>query len=160
MAGSNGHRVERSGEIPAPVSAVWDRIADWAGWLQWYPLDQVGKPGSMVPGVEKHEVIDSLKDIPCRRLVTLPDSSVITETLLESNPQHHHIRYSIDGMPGIISYVADVRIEPRAERCCMLYWSCEFEVAEGVSADDIKEYIGGIYDQAFIEGLRRFFSKN
>jgi Polyketide cyclase / dehydrase and lipid transport len=160
-------KVIRTGKVGADSLSVWRLLVDWGGWMDWYPQGQRAAPGKLIPPVIRHEVLypathvgtprrSSTATLPLVRRVYLPDGGTIFESLLLSDEKARRIIYSVTGMTDIQNYIATVSASDAAGDG-EVHWAAQFDLSGNADQTIVESWIGGIFNDAFIDGLRLFF---
>jgi len=132
-------------EFDAPVSAVWDLLADWGSILDWMPNNYIASlqlEGEGV-GVVRHLVTRNGVHLS-ERLDALDRESGILELSLTNE------------LPwGLLSYRARGRLEAISEKKCRLTWQGTLEMAvPGPEYDRVVALLKKSYANMFL-GIRR-----
>ena len=127
--------VAMSQKLVAPANKCWARVGDFATLHEWHPA--VTKTHMEGEGVGS------------ARILTLGDGSVIKERLDEEDAADMSYAYTFLESPlPVDDYHGKISVADNGDGTCTMHWSSNF-VAKGVSNDEAKKIIEGIFQAGF-----------
>ena len=140
-------QVEESVDLSAPPAQVWATVGHFES-LSWHPVvadTHLDRGAATQPGAV--------------RTVTTQDGARIVESLQRLDAKHHAMVYRIVESPlPVKGYESTLQVLPQG-RGSKVVWSSRFErdeKAEGVTDDQAREIVAGIYRAGF-DGLKAKF---
>lgn len=108
-------RASRSRRIARPPAAVWEAIADHAGWTAWFPRMVAVEPGPVAEGVGGTRRVD----------IGLLQAD---EEFLAWEPERR-FAFTLTGAsrPLLVSMVEDIRITPEGSSACTVTYTMAVE---------------------------------
>ncbi len=100
----------------APVSRVWDKYTDHAGWTEWAGAGRVRLARE---GKEQRD------GVGCLRVIENPGVAV-REEITEFEP-HRRMRYRLLDDPGIRDHEGEVTFDDLGGHRTRVVWRCSFE---------------------------------
>lgn len=136
--------------IEINMKAVIDTSADNV----WSVISEFGSIGKYVNAVADCSVDGA--GVGAKRTLTLNDGGKLVERLESIDEVNRSLTYSIVSGPlPVDNYVSDMKVNELAPNRSEIIWKSSF-VASGVSDEEAKQVIEGIYNMGF-EGLKKLF---
>ena len=128
--------VKTTVKLDANAKDVWEMIGAYDSLTKWLPMvKEIEVEGEGVGAIRK---------------LFLEDGSVVVERLEEVDEKNMTYTYSIVESPlPVKDYIATLQVKEDGEQC-VVEWSSTF-LADGVSNEEAKDIVMGIYDQGFAE---------
>lgn len=126
--------VEREATVDGSPDTVWKLVGNFNALDVWHPaiVSSTMKGAGTKAGA--------------LRFLTLGDGAKIEEKLTAYSGVKHSYSYSIvTGPLPVKNYLSTLTLSPAGEGKTLVKWSSTFD-ANGVSDDEAKKVIGGIYD--------------
>ena len=120
--------------VDAPSHLVWKLVGSFDGMDDWHPavVNSVLVGDGVTPG--------------SRRLLLLPGKVVIAEELLAYSADEMSYSYAIVDSPlPVEGYVSTIQIISKGDKDSQVMWSSTFRAKEGVSDQEAKDAITGVY---------------
>jgi hypothetical protein len=129
-------------ELPIAASKIWELVRDFGGAKKW-----------LGPMVQKLELEG--EGVGAIRTITLPGDTLLHEQLEAMDEAGMTFTYAIvrDSPLPASDYVANFKLIETGAETCRIEWGSTFQPAGGMSDDDVKPMIEGIY-RSGIAGLR------
>ena len=142
LAGGRTVSVTETVNLAAAPSQTWEKIKDFNGWQAWHPAF-ASTAITKGEGNTKGTV----------RVLTTKDGAKFTEELVSHNGAARTYEYRITGSPlPIAGYVSKLEVRENKGGSSVV-WSSTFEVEPGISEDEVKKAIAGVY-RAGLDNLR------
>jgi hypothetical protein len=135
-------QVQVSEDVPVAAAKIWDLVRDFGGAQKW-----------LGPMVQKLELEG--EGVGAIRTITLPGDTKLHEQLQALDDAEMSFRYAIvrESPLPTTDYVAKFKLVETGPDSCRIEWGSTFEPAGGMSEDDVKPMVEGIY-RSGIAGLR------
>jgi len=136
-------QVQVTEDLPVAASKIWELVRDFGGAQKWL--------GSMVQKLEMEG-----EGVGAIRTITLPGDTLLHEQLEAMDDAEMTFSYAIvrDSPLPATDYLAKFKLVETGADSCRIEWGSTFEPAGGMSDDDVKPMIEGIY-RSGIAGLRQ-----
>jgi len=136
-------QVQVTEDLPVAASKIWELVRDFGGAQKWL--------GSMVQKLEMEG-----EGVGAIRTITLPGDTLLHEQLEAMDDAEMTFSYAIvrDSPLPATDYLAKFKLVETGADSCRIEWGSTFEPAGGMSEDDVKPMIEGIY-RSGIAGLRQ-----
>lgn len=135
--------VQVTEELPVAAAKVWELVRDFGGAQKW-----------LGPMVQKLELEG--EGVGAIRTITLPGDTLLHEQLEALDDAEMSFSYAIvrDSPLPTSDYKAKFKLVETGPESCRIEWGSSFEPAGGMSEDDVKPMVEGIY-RGGIAGLRQ-----
>lgn len=135
--------VQVTEELPVAAAKVWELVRDFGGAQKW-----------LGPMVQKLELEG--EGVGAIRTITLPGDTLLHEQLEALDDAEMSFTYAIvrDSPLPASDYKAKFKLVETGPESCRIEWGSSFEPAGGMSEDDVKPMVEGIY-RGGIAGLRQ-----
>jgi hypothetical protein len=135
-------QVQVSEDVPVAAAKIWDLVRDFGGAQKWL--------GAMVQKLELEG-----EGVGAIRTITLPGDTKLHEQLQALDDAEMSFTYAIvrESPLPTTDYVAKFKLVETGPDSCRIEWGSTFEPAGGMSEDDVKPLVEGIY-RSGIAGLR------
>jgi len=135
-------QVQVSEDVPVAAAKIWDLVRDFGGAQKW-----------LGPMVQKLELEG--EGVGAIRTITLPGDTKLHEQLQALDDAEMSFTYAIvrESPLPTTDYVAKFKLVETGPDSCRIEWGSTFEPAGGMSEEDVKPLVEGIY-RSGIAGLR------
>lgn len=135
--------VQVTEDVPVAASKIWDLVRDFGGAQKW-----------LGPMVQKLELEG--EGVGAIRTITLPGEMMLHEQLQALDEAEMSFTYAIvrESPLPVSDYVAKFKLVETGADSCRIEWGSTFEPAPGMSEDDARPMVEGIY-RSGIAGLRQ-----
>ena len=134
LAGGKPLSVTEEVRLAAAPSRTWETIKDFNRWQDWHPAfasTAITKGDGNTKGTV--------------RVLTTKDGAKFTEELVSYSAASRSYQYRIIESPlPITDYVSTLQIKQNRAGSTVV-WSSNFKVKDGVSEEEMKETISGVY---------------
>ena len=135
--------VKEQVDLSAPPAKTWETIKDFDGWQSWHPAvasTDILKGNGKAKGTV--------------RVLTTKDGAKITEELLAHSDKSMSYTYRIVDSPlPVTGYVSTIVVRKSKDGSTVV-WSSNFKAKQGVSDEEAKKAISGIYT-AGLDNLKK-----